>query len=202
MKIKQYFSKERFSMGQVVGLLAVIFIGITVLAYAAVNIPYTFTSGTTAKASEVNANFQALANSMPAVKTTYVATAENITSTTGVQIHSIQVTSPSTGNVIISASGTVCIFNHTNGNTDNVMLKVSTISGDVSTSSYEGLTAFTEPNTYPSHFQNACVPFTIVRVFPASTSATTYYLNARVNSGITGGAYATLIAQYVPNTLN
>lgn len=64
MKIRGYLSRERFSMRQVVGLLAVVFVGVAVFSYAGVSIPYTFTAGTTAKASEVNANFQALADAM------------------------------------------------------------------------------------------------------------------------------------------
>lgn len=51
-----YFSKKRFTMRQVVGLLTIVFLGITVAAYA-VNITYTFTSGNPIRASEMNQNF-------------------------------------------------------------------------------------------------------------------------------------------------
>lgn len=64
MRIRNYLSKKRFSTVQVVGMLIVVFLGITVLAYAAVSIPHNFTPNTTAKASEVNANFQALADAI------------------------------------------------------------------------------------------------------------------------------------------
>lgn len=55
-------------MKQVVGLLTIVFIGIAVLAYAAVNIPNNFTPNTTAKASEVNANFNAVKTAIDALE--------------------------------------------------------------------------------------------------------------------------------------
>ena len=65
----RYFSKKRFTMRQVVGLLTGVFLGITVIAYAAVTVPNTFSSGTTISSAQVNANFTALGNAMPAAKT-------------------------------------------------------------------------------------------------------------------------------------
>jgi hypothetical protein len=89
----KYFSKKRFTMRQVVGLLTFVFLGITVIAYAAVTIPNTFSSGTTISSSQVNANFTALGNAMPAVKT--ATTAYIIpSSTTPVNILSLPVTPP------------------------------------------------------------------------------------------------------------
>ncbi len=64
MEFKKYLLRERFSLRQVVGMLTLVILGISVLAYATVTIPNTFTSGTTAKSSEVNANFTALADAM------------------------------------------------------------------------------------------------------------------------------------------
>jgi hypothetical protein len=55
-----YFSKNRFSLRQVVLILTIVFIGIAVLSYATVTIPNTFTSGTTISSSQVNANFAAV----------------------------------------------------------------------------------------------------------------------------------------------
>jgi hypothetical protein len=68
MRIKNYISKKRFSMKQVVSVLVVVFLGITVLAYAAVSIPNNFTPNTTAKASEVNANFNAVKTAIDALE--------------------------------------------------------------------------------------------------------------------------------------
>lgn len=64
-----YFNKKRFSMRQVVGLLTGVFFGITVIAYAAVNIPYSFTSGNPIRASEMNDNFTAVKNAVDALET-------------------------------------------------------------------------------------------------------------------------------------
>lgn len=64
MELKKHFSKDRFSLRQVIGMLTAVIVGATALAYASVTIPYTFTSGSTASSTEVNANFQALANAI------------------------------------------------------------------------------------------------------------------------------------------
>ena len=62
-----YFSKKRFTMRQVVGLLTVVFLGITAFAYA-VNITYTFSSGSPIRASEMNQNFTAVKNAIDALE--------------------------------------------------------------------------------------------------------------------------------------
>lgn len=67
----KYFSKKSFTMRQVVGLLTIVFLGITVIAYAAVTVPNTFSSGTTISSSQVNANFTTLGNAIS-------GTAENL----------------------------------------------------------------------------------------------------------------------------
>lgn len=57
--MKRSYFRKRFSMPEVVGLLTVVMASVGLYAYA-VTVPHTFTAGTTALASEVNANFQAL----------------------------------------------------------------------------------------------------------------------------------------------
>ncbi|MBI3611096.1 MAG: SUMF1/EgtB/PvdO family nonheme iron enzyme [Nitrospirae bacterium] len=64
--MRQIF-KKRFSMPEVVGLLAFVVVGIAIDAYAATTVPNTFTTGTTAKAAEVNANFSALATAIDTI---------------------------------------------------------------------------------------------------------------------------------------
>ena len=64
----RYFSKKRFTMRQVVGLLTVVFLGIAVIAYAAVTVPNIFHREQPISSGQVNANFTALGNAMPAVK--------------------------------------------------------------------------------------------------------------------------------------
>lgn len=58
----KYFSKKIFTMRQVVGLLTVVFLGITVIAYAAVTIPNNFNNGDTISSGQVNDNFKAIAD--------------------------------------------------------------------------------------------------------------------------------------------
>jgi hypothetical protein len=60
----EYFNKNRYSLRQVVIMLTIALLGIAVISYAAVNIPYTFTTGTTISSSQVNANFAALASAI------------------------------------------------------------------------------------------------------------------------------------------
>ncbi len=146
-------------MGQVVGLLAVVFIGITVFAYAAVNIPYTFTSGMTAKASEVNANFQALATVMPAAKqSSSIADTGNFTTVypTGTQANSITVTPPSSGKIILTTSGSVCIYNHTTGSRQGIILQLLVASESMTDTNISGIVVDiagshpTTNSTYPT----------------------------------------------------
>ena len=55
-----YFNGKRYSLKQIVIFLTIAFSLVTVISYAAVLIPNTFTAGTTISASQVNANFDAL----------------------------------------------------------------------------------------------------------------------------------------------
>ncbi|MBI3609651.1 MAG: right-handed parallel beta-helix repeat-containing protein [Nitrospirae bacterium] len=60
--------RKHFSMVETIGLLVVAVLSVTVIGYAVTTVPNTFTSGTTISSSEVNANFQALANAIDTVK--------------------------------------------------------------------------------------------------------------------------------------
>ena len=112
MRIRKYLSRKRFSMRQVVGLLMVVFLGVTVLAYAAVTIPNNFTPNTTAKASEVNANFQALVNGMAGAKTAGPSSTINFTSRypAGSQLLTLSTTIPYLGKVIVHCIW-LCLYN-------------------------------------------------------------------------------------------
>jgi hypothetical protein len=201
-----YFNKKRFSMRQVVGLLTIVFLGIAVITYAAVNIPYTFSSGQTAKASEVNANFQALANAMPAVKTAGLADSANISSMypNGTEVLSLPVTLPASGKVIVSASGSVCMFNHAAGSTDTVFLKISKTSGAfVGTGPFQH---YRIDNAVPTYIDGkSCVPFNISDVFDEiNAGLTTYYLNVSIDTqaSMTGNVHQVVFsALYAPTGL-
>ena len=55
-----YFNDKNYSLRQIVIFLTIAFSLVTVISYAAVLLPNTFTAGTTISASQVNANFDAL----------------------------------------------------------------------------------------------------------------------------------------------
>jgi Sulfatase-modifying factor enzyme 1 len=59
--------KKRFSMMEVSGLLSVLLLGIGLYAWAATTVPYSFTAGSTAIATQVNANFNTLATAIDSV---------------------------------------------------------------------------------------------------------------------------------------
>jgi len=61
--MKRLFTK-RFSMAEIIGLLAVAVLSVTVIGYAATTLPHTFSSGETVSSGQVNANFQSLANTI------------------------------------------------------------------------------------------------------------------------------------------
>jgi len=198
--MKQYIAKKRFSVSQVVGLLALVFIGITVLAYATVNIPYTFTSGTTAKASEVNANFQALSAAMPAVKTTGLTYMHDIyiTSSTPVSIANINVNAPAPGQIIVFASG-IAGIKHTSSAETRLEMKLSDTANDLTHT--EGLSIYVVSPTSTSGMTH----LNIVKAFAVpAVGSYTYYLNAALKeygANDTGIIDATLTALYVPNSL-
>jgi hypothetical protein len=73
-----YFNKNRFSLRQVVVLLALAFSGLALLSYGAITIPNSFTPGSTISSSEMNVNFGAVKtaiDSLQNVRTGYVSVA-------------------------------------------------------------------------------------------------------------------------------
>lgn len=109
MDFKGYFLKKKFSTGQVIGLLATVFLGITALAYAAVTIPHTFHSGTTASANEVNENFQALAD---AINNRTTATLEGMA---GTWIYAMNASYLRSGNTLCTYSKSGILTLNSNG---------------------------------------------------------------------------------------
>lgn len=63
----RYFSKKRFTMRQVAGLLTIVFLGVSVITYA-VTIPNSFSGGNPILAGEMNANFTALKTAVDALE--------------------------------------------------------------------------------------------------------------------------------------
>lgn len=85
-----YFSKNRFSLRQVVLLLTIVFIGVAVISYATVTIPNTFTSGTTISSSQMNDNFTAIKNAIEPLQVS------NFTKFSGLNYNDVVVTTTAT----------------------------------------------------------------------------------------------------------
>ena len=91
-----YSDAKRYSLKQIVIFLTIAFSLVTVISYAAVTIPNTFTSGTTISSSQVNANFAALKTAVDDNQTQISAVAAKVD---GVKIFhpNVTFTFPGTG---------------------------------------------------------------------------------------------------------
>lgn len=170
-----YFNKKRFTMRQVVGLLTIVFLGIAVIAYAAMTKPHPdFTPGSTISSGQVNDNFNRLYNSMPAVKNNASPTSCPLfNSTVTADVLSLAVTPPVDGYIILSADGMVEI-----GQTvaaDNwIYFYLTTVSGGESAHGVFHRTSSTAAMTWDASSLH------IINVFPVTGGATTtFYLTAR-----------------------
>jgi hypothetical protein len=202
------FIKNRFSLKLVVLMLTIAFVGIAVNSYAItitnVTIPNTFSSGTTISSSQVNANFTAVANQMPAVKQSLTGSWVTMSTTAG-QLSSISFTAPGTGYAMIFATGSISV--------NSAAATESYVCVDLAdTSAYVGgcqpvlgsdtaVRSFL-PATFPdtTDFQ---MPYSIIKVIPVTSGLTySYYLN-----GFFTGATAAYLFQpnmtvlFVPNLL-
>jgi hypothetical protein len=168
--------------------------------YAAVTIPNSFTAGSPAVASQVNDNFTAVANQMPAVKTVETGGGTAISSTTAAMMQ-INVTTPGAGSVVVYASGTVYL-NVSSASGQLIRAKVSETSAD--TTETPGIQFIRSPSITSTGAAHA-FPFSIVKVFPATAGAHTYYLNMWHQVGSATGAAqiddTTLTAVFIPNAL-
>lgn len=171
------------------------------LSYAAVTIPNSFTDGTPAVAAQVNANFSALANAMPAVKTVNTPHAAAVTSTTGENIASITVTAPVDGQIVLDASGDIGI-NQTVVANNYVYTYLATTTGGTSTTK-----SFFVLDTTGGAPNRSWGNLHLTGVFPVTAGTpTTFYLTAnRDSSGLNaifvGYGMARLTATFIPSVL-
>ncbi len=192
-----YFNKRSFTMRQVIGLLTVVFLGITVIAYAAVNIPNTFAPNTTISASQVNANFTAVANQMPGVE--YSSNESYISVTTDSVVLSVDVTAPTEGYIVASFTGT-SKFDHTNGTTQNLRMNLSTTCPTTVGANPGGFRYSAIPSEAPTGGYYSTIGTNYV--FQVAAGTTTVCLVAESTSGALNSVeigYPVLQAIFVPN---
>ncbi len=186
----KYFSKKRFTMRQVVGLLTVVFLGISVIAYA-VTIPNTFSSGTTISSGQVNANFTALktaVDTLETIATGSVILSGSTTNTTPTQLDSFTVNVPGPGTLIVQISGQYFI------NADAAASESLTVWGNLGLCDTTASSAACG-NTYQLMYLqdaedaspisiNVTPFFTLTRIIPiASAGARIFYINGEAPSG-------------------
>ena len=154
-------------------------------------IPNTFISGAKAKASDVNANFQAVKNAVDnndarissleanwSSGITYAWDNTGIVITaTDCNILNVTVTSQKNGWLALTGSG-YFIVNHVFGTADLARVSLSAISGKMNMTSY--LTVFSVPKDAPTGDYYS--PFSITGPWTVPIGTTTYYLVADVNS--------------------
>jgi len=205
---------------KVVMMLTSIMLGIAAMSYAGnITVPNTFTSGTAAKASEVNANFSALANAMPAVKSVLLSSATLTNS--GAELQNIQVNLPAAGQVVVNVTGEICQLAPSAGSIvqHGDILCISKTSAQIWWGATNGTDYCTETRgiyfmqtlsgdaNYPN-LEN-CIPFSLNGVFSeTSGGAKTYYFNGTKDgtgatpTGTTDKVQITTItATYFPNTM-
>ncbi|MBI5180311.1 MAG: hypothetical protein HZA05_02780 [Nitrospirae bacterium] len=197
----KYFNKKRFTMRQVVGLLTVVFLGITVIAYAAVTVPNSFSTGTTISSSQVNANFTALGNAMPAVKTASFTNNPAFTSTTATSVGSITVTPPVDGYIILTGDAEVGINQSVADNNYVYVYLATTSTGTTNAAFFRGPS--TTGPALPFHWTN----LSITGSFPVTGGiATTFYITAARDGYGSNNVYVCanqgcrLTALFVPGT--
>ena len=129
-------------------------------SYAAVTIPNTFSAGTPAVAAQVNDNFTAVGNQMPAVKQAPAYNWVMMTAVSG-NLESITITPPGSGFVIVTATGTA-IYTYTTGTSAEICLDLGTVTGDTSGCAPSGSPAqnvafLANPQTFPLNCQGSAL---------------------------------------------
>lgn len=130
-----YFDKKRFTMGQVVGLLSIVFLGAAVIAYAStVTIPNTFTSGTTISSSEMNDNFSAVKSAVDDNDTRITAvesTVNNLQLTRTISIPAFALAFGSSGPITADFKGLRWSFTFSGGTYLTIKAPADYAGGDV-----------------------------------------------------------------------
>jgi hypothetical protein len=187
--------------------MVILLLGNSIAVYAQVNVPNTFSSGTTISSTQVNDNFNALAQSMPGIKTSIGGGAITLSSAWQ-NIASITVTPPVDGLFFVLGS-TTPMFNPTDitNSTSHVGLCITQTSGGGSPCNAAGGGAFLNSTNFGSlgllgNGPSMMIPMTPFGIFPvAKNIAITFYLTASTQ-GSTGpvsiGGGSTLTVMFFP----
>lgn len=114
--------EKKYSKAQVITMLTIAFLLVGSLSYAVVYVPYNFSANTTISSSQVNANFSALGNAMPAFRI-YNPGGATITGTSGAYqvLGSYSFIAPANGYVKVKVSCSYAYCYRTNTTVTNSM---------------------------------------------------------------------------------
>ncbi|MBI5043168.1 MAG: hypothetical protein HZC10_04930 [Nitrospirae bacterium] len=174
-----------------------------VVAYAAVTVPNTFSSGTTISSSQVNANFTALGNAMPAVKTASLGASATLTGSYS-NVGSLTVTAPTAGFVQLTATGMAEILGKTNAGYFFLYVGLTDTSSGIPAEGNFTRFYLTDTATPAAVTANYNIPYSVHSVFPVAAGANTFYLVALETGSPSGGSgrlwYNRITAIFVPGT--
>ena len=180
---------KKTAIGILIAILFVTFISVVVIASSSsFSVPYTFTSGTTISASEMNANFQAIGGNLPASKSISFGTT-TITSTTQNFTGILTVTPPANGYLILYARDT---YTAQDSSISDVCIYSTDSSGSTVIDKYCHALSGSETNHNYSYTQGLV------------TAGTPLYFYMGTDMGITGTTFSgSLSALFIPapNTL-
>lgn len=179
-------------MRKVSGLMAVIALAVSCAAAAYadsnVTVPNTFSSGTTAKAAEVNADFDALVKAVPGVKVVDASLSSASLTTTWTNVGQIAIAAPRAGYVIVKSNGYINLSAN-----QYAQVAVSDSSTALGTGSHYLQIGAT--GTY------AQIPYNVEYVFTVSAGSATYYLVCRGTSSFTLESISgVIVAEFIPNS--
>jgi hypothetical protein len=167
----------------------------------AASVPYTFTSGTTASAAQVNADFAALAKYLPAVGYSKINYNGTLTTPAWVSIGSKTVTFPANGYAVISFSGTIIPTTYYT----NMRMNIAASTSQTTSSDYQIINSYMTGSMSGYPF----IGFLHKIIIPVTAGSSTFY--ALVNCTLpvqTGNSYTLtstitgiLEIDYFPNSL-
>jgi hypothetical protein len=196
--------KRRYLMRcyKVLMILAMVFsYGAPALAQPSVTLPYTFSDGTPAKASEVNADFTALKEALPGVGYANIA-ANNVTigPTTTITVGSLTINAPRDGYIVLTFTGNL------QGYLASVAPKYfgmigfgssSSGSSGLLSNSYQYGVPYTDANNGVTALIPAFSYTQVYTVWKGNTTFTAVLYNGR-DVNVTVSVRGSLIAQFFP----